>query len=61
MAATAYRIGNLRALADAVIAQAEREGNEAEHFLGVEIVNLARSEGMTEEQIWQAISTKKEG
>ena len=51
----AYRIGNLRALCVALIEQAEREGNEAEHYLGIEIVNLARREGMTEEQIIDAI------
>lgn len=50
-----YRIGNLRALAEALIETVERDGNEAEHYFGIELVNLARREGMTEEQIIEAV------
>ena len=55
-----YRIGNLRALADAMIAAAERDGNEAEHYLGIHLINLARKEGLTEDQIIDAVATTKE-
>jgi hypothetical protein len=54
-----YRIGNMRALAEAILTQAEREGNEAEHYLGIKLVTLAREEGLTEDAIIDAVSSPR--
>lgn len=54
-----HKIGNLRKLTDTLIEAAERDGNEAEHQLGIALVNLARDEGLAEEQIVAALTHGK--
>lgn len=53
------RIGNLRALAEAMISASEHEGNEGEHEMGILLINAARSWGMSEDQIVEAVSTPR--
>lgn len=54
-----HKIGNLRGLSEKLIAMAEHDGNEAEHQLGIALVNLAREEGLTEEQILEGLTAGK--
>ena len=54
-----HKIGNLRGLTERMIATAELDGNEAQHRLGIKLVNLARDEGLTEEQILDGLTAGK--
>jgi hypothetical protein len=51
---TMFKIGNLQGLFNTLLAQETREGNEALHELGCDLVNLARKT-MTEDEIIRAL------
>lgn len=53
-----HKIGNLRGLSEKLIEMAERDGNDAEHQLGIALVNLARDEGLTEDQILEGLTAR---
>lgn len=55
----AHKIGNLRGLSEKLIAMAERDGNDAEHELGIALVALARVEGLTEDEILDGLTAGK--